>query len=338
MHAAMSKSVDVFNQVVRLLEKEVGRQSLLVAPATEGLCDEERADQQDSQEQQTRRNHGEQQTVKINGKSVFVDLKGMNLLHFACRDGCSEILGRLLSEIEKVNEGEADIFLQEFLRAADVYGRTPLMLLLRQDGGSSGSDDVSKKLAMLLSKIGQESDRADSSGGPRHEFFTEPGCRPLLYTHWMLGQVEDDYELKSAQNPTALMHAAHGGWDRLRVACDEISLLLRDRQNILPDADGLNLDFALGMAGAADGHGGTPSPRSASHGMLLKEAARGGHIDVLRDVVSAIQVGMNLSRASGCDAKCTRHEQYAIRIFHGFCATIEVRAARSSPRGKMRRS
>ncbi|CAM9457252.1 unnamed protein product [Ectocarpus fasciculatus] len=195
----------------------------------------------------------------IRGWNVFVDKKGMTVLHVACRWGCPDIVEMILQEAS--NQGED--FVQDFLRIVDNFGRTPLMHALRHDHGmcSRGLDSVGLILGALV-------DRANNTAYPEKlRLFTQPASPKF--------------------DSSALMHAAYGGPKRLEVVQDYISSLVQNvRHNPAthPRHVGLRLEYALGIEHES------PERKLNRYGILLAAAASGGHSCVLEDIIYAIKV------------------------------------------------
>lgn len=243
-HAVKAQSVDVFTAVVDHLSDVDDGASWLIAKCGSN-------------------SYGEQRVEKICGKAVHIGVKGMNVLHFACRWGCPCIINKVVSEAKK----QGKVFVHEILRAADAAGRTPLMQTLRQSHGKA-CDVRAPKLDVLLKML---------TGGANHTHFDTLG--------YFTQPASTEY------GSTALMHAAFGGPIQLRVVCSRIISLAKSCEiwtqassTKLDVAGELRLDFALGLEDVVD------AKKLCRYGLLLKEAARGGHVEALETVVHAIQV------------------------------------------------
>lgn len=327
MYAARSKSVKVYSRVAELLEEEGGQKSVIGMSTTEGRKEE--GDLNGNWQEQ-------QQTVDIGEHKIFIDRKGMTLLHFACRSGSLDVLREVIAEAKKLI-GESNQFLLGFLKAADCSGRTALMLMLRQDDGRQ--PDVEEKLETLIFEVARRSERDDNPGKAQQEAFTEPDGPSIRHpprTHCPsqdndeMKPAEDSpasmdaahggtnsserprapisdsqrqrkHDLESANNSTALMHAAHGGRNHFEKVRMKLAFL-QGRQGLSLEPDGLSLDVALGLEGANHKH------KTIRYGMLLKEAARGGHLDVLQHVVLAIQVWKKIQSCVLRKYSCKIHE------------------------------
>lgn len=255
LHAAKSKSALVFNEVTRLLLEDYPPNSWLVVNEPEY--------REDGNKQQHR-------PVTIAGKNVVVDYKGMNLLHHWSHSGCARIL---IEVTTKAREEQGNAFVHSFLRAADYAGRTPLMHVLRHGGSGDYGSEAPLKVNLLLDLMTQGHEGVHNTESDLVLYLTRPS------SHW--------YDC------TALMHAAHGGPKQLEVVREKICNLAPHRCH----ADGgLDLNFALGIndEDRQEIIGGRSSEfkqkMTRRHGMLLAEAASGGHVSVIEGVVSAIKV------------------------------------------------
>lgn len=137
-----------------------------------------------------------------------------------------------------------------YLLEEDGHGVTPLMHVLRHDCRKQPCEEFDNKLKLLSKEMSDEEWRSAFLNANR-------------------------------EGATALMHAAHGGPVPFERARSEIvSQLEQNGPN-----SGLNLND--GLRSAADDHDGAGVSRC---GMLLAEAASGGHIEVLRCVLDGIKV------------------------------------------------
>lgn len=258
-HAAKSQAADVFQAVIRAFDgyrsgcpqntgngdqTDVPRKSWLLA--------------HDVPEPSAPEYEKRQAVRSIHGRNVFVDYKGMTVLHVACRWGCPDIVQMILKEVS--NQG-AD-FVRDFLRIVDDLGRTPLMNALRHDHGTNarGLDSVGLVLDALV-------DRANNTAYPEKlRLFTLPPSPKF--------------------DSSALMHAAFGGPKRLEFVQSYICSLVQHVQHdpaTHPCHGGLRLDYALGIE--------HKSPTKLDrYGILLAAAASGGHSCVLEDIIDAIKV------------------------------------------------
>lgn len=257
-HAVKSENDEVFDAVRNLVEEN---DNLQPGTRKSWLVEEGQLDETQQKE------HNPPRFATIAGKRICVDAMGKNLLHRVCDSGSLALLTKVIKEAE----AQGDAFLRELLRKEDKRGWTPWMHVLRHDFdcSSENCDIVHKKLDELSGKLLHED---------VIEMFTKPAPGDHHYT--------------------ALMHAAHGGPKQLAMTRAKILELSTIGQRVNNSAIGpddgtpLKLDFALGIpeSSSAEPSTGQPSEADIRRALLLSEAASGGYICVLEDIVSAIKV------------------------------------------------
>eukprot|EP00903_Cladosiphon_okamuranus_P019883 g18275.t1 len=182
------------------------------------------------------------------------DHTGRTILHHAAEAGCSKILDEVMSELSD----------EEFskLSLADENGRTPIMHVLRLRHGYEDDGDHERQFLTLYQRRG-------SSGWMQQ--------REVLHPE----EVPPELRGITVKATTELMHAARGGDKSLQLALGKI--LENTGDAVVNINDALNLTF--------DGQPATGLDQAWGWGMLLAAAARGGHVNVLKSVVYAIETG-----------------------------------------------
>lgn len=171
----------------------------------------------------------------------------------------------------------------------DTYGINKLKALHEtgHNGDAAEKDDpvrpvVEAKLDMLLADMKEDPKRVLQS-------LTQPPGQPSIANQLPPAVKSPGAEvMKCEEVSTALMHAARGGPIAFGVAVSKIEELLDDPCiNAYSSELHIQLNFinaALGIDPTI-GHSDT---RRLRQGMLLAEAASGGHLDVLKELVMAI--------------------------------------------------
>ena len=230
-------------------------------------------------------------------KTRLTQLDGCRSKHHAAESECPEVLRKVV-ELAKKNDVLGE------LSGTDSKGRTPIMYVLRDNYRIS-----KRKLVLGGTRIGR-------TGSLLKRSLTEEEClrrkedlpraqRRSQKLDILMSEMDASEQLKSltrspvksadhesmqngSSSPkneiTALMHAARGGRRAFDLAVSKITHLgdITDpHHSSLTDLE--FLDKALGVDNQGDG-----SIRNRRRGMLLEEAAAGGNLDVLQDVVSKI--------------------------------------------------
>lgn len=215
------------------------------------------------------------------------DLTGRTILHHAAEAGCSKILSEVMHRL-KNGEGLTD---EEFLELsrADENGRTPIMHVLRLRHGYEDDGDLEKQFSMLYKKT-RDLERT---------FSTQPekiGSSGWMQQRKVLHPKEVPKELHgiTVKATTELMHAARGGYESLQLALDKVRE--STGESIVKIDTALNVTFEPELATGTEPAG--LAKEAWGWGMLLAAAARGGHVDVLKAVVYAIEARLLSYRSS----------------------------------------
>lgn len=273
-HAATSKNVEVFHEIITMLAKEDPCGSWIVVESN-GCALETALDEEGGIAPRIVHKH-RSDSVAIADKTVLVDYKGMNLLHHASRYGSAGLLELVVERARQYGS----MFLRGYLHSVDGKGRTPLICLLRQET-KRRDNEISKKLKLLL-------DNMAASSTSTSEYGDSPSACDNLLVYMTKSQ-------STKYDGTVLTHAAHGGPKQFELARETICRLAGNRCH---SDGGIDLDIALGLEEGGPQWAESEGPelsekRKKRHGILLEEAASGGHVSVLEDVVSAIKVESN---------------------------------------------
>lgn len=187
------------------------------------------------------------------------DHTGRTILHHAAEAGCSKILHEVMSTLSDDEFSE--------LSRADENGRTPIMHVLRLRHEYAEKGDHEKQFSMLYERTG--------SNGWMEQ-------REVLHPN----EVPEALRGITVEATTELMHAARGGHKSLQLALAKIRESTGDPTVSIDKA--LNVTFDREPEIGKDGYELTK--QAWGWGMLLAAAARGGHVDVLKAVVYAIEV------------------------------------------------
>lgn len=211
------------------------------------------------------------------------DHTGRTMLHHAAESGSFGVLQEVVKLLLEYSDGD------RLHASADHKGRTPIMHVLRNRFRRPGGD-IKRKVDLLYRKTTEDDWLA---------------MRPIRPRDKVRGQ--------KAVGTTELMHAAQGGPESLSHTLDKIRGLRRS--NVVDLAGILSMGFVPTTEGDSDDENakqlGKPwmdyRPDYHGHrlytwgcGMLLAAAAKGGSVEVLEKVVSAVEVSCythNCSRA-----------------------------------------
>lgn len=279
-HAATTKTVDVFNEVVNMLdmankgeEDDENYSWLTVKNGSELLERDERQE--------------------IGTRIIARDVRGMNILHHACRAGSAEVLNRILTEAKQQGQD----FVKGYLRTSDNRGRTPLFHVLRAYDKTREDKFFCRHLKRVISVSEgnaqsehqiQEDQFKEPEGMERNKILsqqksTETTRKLTFLVDWEKQNVTGSAWkalTTSAWGKTAIVFAAHGGVDQLNIFRRKLfEVVPREK---LRDDGGLNLEDVLGEPG--------DELRSRCHGNLLVGAALSGDKRVLEYAVWAIEV------------------------------------------------
>lgn len=207
------------------------------------------------------------------------DVTGRTLLHHASEAGSAEVL----EEVAKLAIDEESF---EDMSDPDENGRTPMMHVLR-NWHNDGVDVTEKKF-----------DRLWESPHTRSTWMKE---RKIRSPENLVKGGRPDEE-RFTMGSTELLHAARGGPYTFALALEKSRVV----KNIGPGEDPLGyIDDILEVkmlvrnGDHADQYNNrSPGPRTWGRALLLAAAARGGHVEALKDVVSAIKVSGEVVRAS----------------------------------------
>lgn len=218
-----------------------------------------------------------------------IDHTGRSVLHHAAQAGSFSVLKEVVA-LASVRNNQ---FYRE-MDGADKNGMTPVMHVLRNKyPDCEGEDDLDSKFEILW-----------------RESYTS------RYDHWMVQRpvLPRDQSLPNGTVATTeLVHAARGGLDALRLALTKTQVVQFWRG--VTNSNVVELDKALAVKVVRNyDHGGAAKGKSTGKdvlqtfwleddeevflprlrpwgwGMLLAAAAKGGHIEVLEQVVLAIKV------------------------------------------------
>lgn len=213
------------------------------------------------------------------------DGTGRTLLHHASEAGSAEVL-------KKVVELTIDDGSVEDMSDPDVNGRTPIMHVLR-NWHNEDMEIVRRKFDIL----------ADIPHTQSTWMMERKICSPQTLIGGG-GPGEERFTVGS----TELLHAARGGPCTFALALEKCRVV----RNITPGENPLDyIDDILGVRMLVRNgkkveqyKNRSPDPRTWGRALLLAAAARGGHVEVLDSVVSAVEVSgkglraRNLSTAS----------------------------------------
>lgn len=286
-HAATTKNVKVFYEIITMLAKEDPHGSWIAVEGNGGA--RETAFEEEGEIAPRIASKHRTVSMAIADKTVLVDHKGMNLLHHASRYGSARVLELVVKGARQYGSS----FLGGYLHSVDGKGRTPLMCLLRQETKQRDSE-MSEKLKLLLHNMAATSTRTSEYGD-----FHSSSEDMLVY---MTNSPSTKYD------GTVLTNAAHGGPEQFELARETICSLVRNRCH---GDGGIDLDIALGLEEGGPQWAESEGPdlsekRKKRYGILLEEAASGGHVSVLEDVVSAIKVERTRFLRGAGGGKCFR--------------------------------
>lgn len=297
-YAATSKKVNLFDEVVKMLKKDMRYRGKEDAGDCSWLAIEKNTELvKPSESQQI-----------IGNKIVSLDDRGMSVLHHACQAGSEDVLRRVLEEASKLK------IVGEYLHTSDKRGRNALLHVLRAYDKPRENRFIMNTLR--AEKISERSDRdllsemkqkvtsskldllmkhITAEGSPRGNAWIQltAAVQPMdnsrntntsSSTREVDGSRSEARSMPDAErrgqsnkgNKTALMLAAHGGFDQLNVF--RSILFKKAPKDKIRDDGGLDLDHALGTTDVE------------GRGNLLSEAAYNGDKRILEYVVNAIQV------------------------------------------------
>lgn len=254
---------------------------------------------------------------------IKVDHTGKNMLHHAAEAANLAVLKLVYKLVQELGHD-----VPERMTVSDLNGRTPIMLFLRNryDSYNDCEGEARDKMNYLWLRATREGWMKKRDVPPVWE--KESG-RPS----------EVQIQKFTTVGRTELFHAAHGG----PVTLDLVLEVIRKYQNRFrsPDGDVVFLDKVLGMAvqnqettngnNQHSTHDALPTippnekwltrigqkvPVSTSleqkvrywgYGMLLAAAVKGGHVEVIKRVVSAIEVSFTVlvMGNGGTELKCS---------------------------------
>lgn len=254
MHAARSNHVETFREVLRMCREGSG-----------GRNEEE---------------HSEP-TLSVPAATdarlvLEADILGMNCLHHAAEAGCFEVLKEVFDIFQEAGKETYK---------ADNARRTPLMLVLRNE---SRCDQDELKLKFDILYKGWEDSPHDSGANTRKKGWMTPSSVPP-----QCPPVSEKTKAIETQAVTELMHAARGGLASLELALSYHPLnIKRDGGDFTVDLDealAVEVELENGVWGKSTSTDNAVWGRA----LLLAAAAKLGDVDVISQILNAIEVGRN---------------------------------------------
>lgn len=204
------------------------------------------------------------------------DHKGMNCLHHAAEAGCSEVLGKV---IKKYREARGSSYAER-----DNNNRTPVMCVLSDASQEERADgSLRNKFTLLYREMpttcGEHDEKVSADAGEhKKQGWMEMTDVPTQ----RIRRSRSEETNRKTRGVTELMHAARGGLASLELALNHPLPSSR-----LEDGS-ISLDKALNVKARGE-TSWEPQP-AWGRGLLLAAAAERGDVNVLRVVLTAIQV------------------------------------------------